>query len=106
MTEIMTNCHKVKHCKCIYNGKLYDTETAKIIGKLSNRIIFKTNNSNYFLAEENAGMVTIIENGCYVTRPEIEYFNISPMDENQLKNYLGQYDIGEYIRIFGEPEEA
>lgn len=106
MIEIMTNCHKVKHSKCIYNGKLYDTETAKIIGKLSNRIIFKTNNSNYFLTEGNTGMVTIIENDCCVARPEIEYFNISPMTENELKNYLGQYDIVEYIRIFGEPEEA
>jgi len=72
----------------IIDGYLYDTENSELIHeeKDTKRRIFKTKHGNFFRAFRNG--------------------SISPMQEEDVKEYLGTKDIDKYIEIFGNPQEA
>lgn len=80
--------------KQIIEGKLYDTEKSKKIYSDCFRIIYKTNNGNYFLLNK------------------LIPFEISPLTEHQVRRFIECYiDISHdayelYVKEFGEPEEA
>ncbi|OUO77924.1 hypothetical protein B5F53_11985 [Blautia sp. An249] len=88
-----------KHHKEILNEKLYDTARAEVILDFSDETIFKTKKGSYFSAKKMSG---ICVNGDVGT----SYVEIKIITEDYLKDMLGRYYVDEYIRIFGEVEEA
>lgn len=74
--------------KKIIGNLLYDTDKSTLIYEDKNvkRQYYKTENGRYFCLYANGIM--------------------HPIDEETIKNILGEYDIAAYISIFGEPKEA
>lgn len=76
--------------KAIINGLLYDTEKADCVGTYKNRYfdtcdVYKTKNNRVFIEKAEGGFI---------------------IDENEVKEIIGQYCPDKYIELFGEVEEA
>ena len=74
--------------KRVINNLLYDTDNATIIfvEEYTKRILYRTNNGNFFMFYSNG--------------------EIMPKTEESIKEYLGNYIVEKYIELFGEPKEA
>lgn len=74
--------------KIVINNLLYDTDNATVIyaEEYTKRILYKTNNGNFFMFFPNGEIV--------------------PKTEKSAKDYLGKHDVVKYIELFGEPKEA
>lgn len=72
----------------VVDNLLYDTNTANIIHieEDTNRILFQTQNNNFFML--------------YATG------EIVPKSLESTKDYLGAKNVPKYIELFGEPQEA
>ena len=72
----------------VIDGLLYDTKTATVVhtDESNNRILYVTANNNFFMLYQNGEIV--------------------PKTEQSAKDYLGKYNVGKYIELFGQPEEA
>lgn len=72
----------------VVGNLLYDTNTANIIHieEDTNRILFQTQNNNFFML--------------YATG------EIVPKSLESTKDYLGVKNVPKYIELFGEPQEA
>lgn len=72
----------------VINGLLYDTDTATMVHteKSTNRILYQTPNSNYFMFYPTGEII--------------------PKTEQSTRDYLGRYNVEKYIELFGEPKEA
>ena len=72
----------------VIGGLLYDTKESEVLyveeGK--NRVLYMTPNRNFFM---------VYPTGEFVVKTE-----------ESVKVYLGTYDVGKYIEVFGQPEEA
>lgn len=93
---------KITHSKSIIDGKLYDTENAKLLCFKDDRFLFKTPKGNYFSCK--AGDEHCENEGRFVW--EIVYYDIRPENIEDAKETIGRYDADRYIELFGEPEEA
>ena len=71
--------------KAIINSKLYDTTTSAVIYAGGTEALFKTENGAYFKTS-NSG--------------------ITPMTEDEVKEWLGVIDADTYIKEFGIVESA
>lgn len=71
--------------KAIINNKLYDTTTSAVIYAGGTEALFKTENDAYFKTS-NSG--------------------ITPMTDEQAKEWLGVIDADTYIKEFGTVESA
>ena len=74
--------------KRVINNLLYDTDNATIIfvEEYTKRILYRTNNGNFFMFYSNG--------------------EITPKTEESTKEYLGKHNVEKYIELFGEPKEA
>lgn len=72
----------------VINGLLYDTRASTIVHVEDNtkRILYKTPNNNFFMFYPTGEIV--------------------PKSEENVKAYLGKYNVKKYIELFGEPKEA
>ena len=72
----------------VIDGLLYDTDTAEIIHieEDTKRILYMTHNHNFFMFYPTGEIV--------------------PKTEQSAKDYLGKYNVGKYIELFGQPKEA
>ena len=73
--------------KAIINNKLYDTETAEVVISRCDFVIYKTLKGAYFKHNLVTAEVTILT-------------------KEAVKRILGRLDPDEYIKRFGEVEEA
>lgn len=71
--------------KAIINNKLYDTTTSAVIYAGGTEALFKTENGAYFKTSNNG---------------------ITPMSEDEAKEWLGVIDADTYIKEFGTVESA
>ena len=71
--------------KAIINSKLYDTTTSAAVYAGGTEALFKTQNGAYFKTS-NSG--------------------ITPMTEDEVKEWLGVIDADAYVKEFGEVEPA
>lgn len=71
--------------KEIINNKKYDTTTALILGSKDNENMYKTKNGTYF---------------------KTNYDGITPLTNDEAKEWLGKVDADMYIKEFGDVEEA
>lgn len=74
--------------KRVINNLLYDTDNATIIyvEEYTKRILYRTNNGNFFMFYSNGEII--------------------PKTEESTKEYLGKHSVEKYIELFGEPKEA
>lgn len=99
----------------IINGKMYDTEKAEYIGSYDNGCcrnhcnfyeaeLYKTKKGNYFIYE-NGGP----NSSCGICEGDrwIGGSNIYTVSEKEARQWSERHlEIDDYIRIFGEVEEA
>ena len=71
--------------KAIINSKLYDTTTSSVIYAGGTEALFKTENGAYFKTSSTG---------------------ITPMTEDEVKEWLGVIDADTYIKEFGTVESA
>lgn len=100
--------------KQIYNGKLYNTETATMLGEWDNghypnnfyfcyEALYRKKTGEYFLYGRGGCMSKYSQHEGYSQRAGAE---ITPYDERAAKEWAERYlDADEYIAAFGEPEE-
>lgn len=99
----------------IINGKMYDTETAKLIDSFSNDLhyldfgwmaenLYQKRTGEFFLYGQGGGLTKYahhFENGCMCDGEKI-----IPISEAEAKEWVEQNcDVDTYIEVFGEPEE-
>lgn len=102
----------VQHTRKIIDGKLYDTEKSDRICNCGMKsALFKTKSGNYFRCAvtlpyyyENKDFLSDIIQP--VKNKRVIYHSITPITEEEVKNYLGCWDVEKYIELFGEVEEA
>lgn len=72
----------------VINGLLYDTKNATVVhtDKNNNRVLYVTENNNFFMLYSNGEIV--------------------PKTEQSTKDYLGKHNVKKYIELFGNPKEA
>lgn len=72
----------------VINGLLYDTDTSTVIHieEDTKRRLYHTPNNNFFMLYPTGEIV--------------------PKSEENVKEYLGKYNVKKYIELFGEPQEA
>lgn len=100
--------------KKIINGKLYNTDTATLIGEHWNgyslsdfnyerEALFQKKTKEFFLFGEGGPMTDYCDySGNYRTYGE----RIIPYDVEDAKSWCARYlDVDKYCEIFGEPEE-
>lgn len=77
--------------KTIIDGKLYDTEKAKLVyGDGAGYGIYHTAKGAWFSGEFLTANTRIIK----------------PIPESEVKNIIGRNNTELYVELFGEPEEA
>lgn len=98
--------------KKVINGKMYNTDTAKMVGRVSKgesfnyfiEELYQKKTNEFFIYGEGGAMTKYAEScgnnnwcgGCKIT----------PVTEQEAKEWAEEYLNGdEYIEIFGEPEE-
>lgn len=100
--------------KKIINGKMYNTETAKVLGEYDNGYV--CGDFNYFsetLYRKKTGEYFLFGAGGALSGYASHCGNrsgygkeIIPMSEAKAKKWAEEYlDADEYIAVFGEPEE-
>mgnify|MGYP003303769959 CR=1 FL=1 len=93
--------------KKVIKGKLYDTETAKLVGEYDNGKF--TNDFGYFSEDlylKRTGEFFIFGFGGFFTKYD-GVKTITPVSYEDAKAWAEEHLIGEeYIEIFGEPEES
>lgn len=95
------------HKKAIINGKLYDTEKADFVclfgGK---RVLLKTKKGHYFSCEQSIHTWSKMNGKEIVDNIKIMYSNPREESVESVKAYTGIHELGLYIKLFGEVEEA
>lgn len=102
--------------KAIINGKSYNTETATLLGEFWNGCsksdfrflseeLYRTRKGAYFIAGEGGAMTS------YCRRVDINSFcgdkKITPITEDEARQWMEDHcSAEEYIKAFGDPEEA
>lgn len=72
--------------KAVIKGKLYDTENAQYVGKITSaHELYKTKKGNFFVKTQ---------------------YGISNVDQEEIKEFVGKENGDLYIRAYGEVEEA
>lgn len=71
--------------KAIINEKLYDTTISSVVLAHGSIGIYKTPNGTYFKTTSSG---------------------IAPMTDDEVKEYLGIYDVDTYVKEFGEVPSA
>lgn len=100
--------------KKVINGALYDTETAKMLGKDSysnprdfhhwKETLYRTKSGKYFLHGEGGAMTKYAV--CVAQNEWSGGEKIIPLDLESAQAWAEEHlDGDEYIRAFGEPEE-
>lgn len=102
--------------KQVIDGKLYNTETAEEVGHYDNALgcgdfryiresLYKTKRGRFFLAGEG-GAMTKYSQGCG-NNVRCEGSGIFPLGIEEAKEWMEAHGTTEeYIKAFGEPEEA
>lgn len=100
--------------KQIINGKLYNTETAKLIGGQGNGLgwndfrnidedLYQKKTGEFFLAGEGGALTKYAE---VTEHGSCAGSGIFPLTEDEARKWVEKYlDVDTYIELFGEPEE-
>ena len=100
--------------KTIINGRLYNTDTATLVGEHSNG--YFPNDFNYmeeYLYQKTSGEFFIFGKGCPMTRYAERVgtartfgIEIRPLTITEVKFWVEEHlSVNTYIELFGEPEE-
>ncbi len=100
--------------KKVIHGKLYDTETAQLIGGQGNGLgwnnfrnidedLYLKKTGEFFLAGEGGALTKYAED---TGHGKCAGEAIFPLTEEEAREWVEQYlDADKYIELFGEPEE-
>lgn len=95
---------EIRHCRAIIDGLLYNTETA--IEFVGLEKCYVTPNKRFFKVDIETYDEFSYHDGIKIQTTVYQYCNIRPFNREELREYLGKYDVDKYIEIFGEVEEA
>lgn len=85
-----TTEEQIRHAKAIINGKLYDTENADCLCRTDTHSIYKTAKGTLFMTYTGNGMEE----------------QITSVNQENIREAIGELFPDLYIKLFGEPEEA